>query len=67
MKSRAFKGKTKIGAHSSLRKLARAMRQGRVPPERQVIIDNAMRMAIVRKRAYYNSSPGKRMYRSMHT
>jgi hypothetical protein len=35
-------GELKIVWNSSLRKLARAMRRGRVPDERQVIIDQAM-------------------------
>ena len=41
-KIKPFKGSVKIGEHSSLRKLARAMRRGKVPDDRQVIIDTAM-------------------------
>ena len=40
-----FTGDCKIANNSSLRKLARAMRRGKVPDERQVIIDNAMASA----------------------
>jgi hypothetical protein len=41
-------GKCRIFANSSLRKLQRAMRQGKVPDERAVII--AMAEAMARKR-----------------
>jgi hypothetical protein len=40
-----FTGECKIVSNSSFRKLARAMRRGKVPDERQVIIDNAMASA----------------------
>lgn len=49
------KGKVKIGAHSGLRKLARAMRRGKVPDERQAIIDIAMRNAAKRAEVYMHS------------
>ena len=52
MKNKPFKGEVKIGAHSSLRKLARAMRRGKVPDERQVIIDAAMASAAKRAAVY---------------
>lgn len=38
-------GKVRINSNSSLRKLMRAARRGMMPPERQVIIDMAMRSA----------------------
>jgi hypothetical protein len=44
-----FKGECKITDRSGLRKLARAMRRGLVPSERQVIIDIAMRRAAARQ------------------
>ena len=47
-KIKPFKGSVKIGEHSSLRKLARAMRRGKVPDDRQVIIDTAMDKAAKR-------------------
>ncbi len=54
-KSRPFKGSVRIGQHSSLRKLKRAMRRGTVPPERQVIIDTAMHNAAKRAEVYMHS------------
>lgn len=47
-------GDVKIRRDSSLRKLARAMRRGKVPDERQVIIDNAMASAQRRWQKYLN-------------
>jgi hypothetical protein len=47
-----FTGDCKITRYSSLRKLARAMRRGKVPDERQVIIDNAMANAHRRAARY---------------
>jgi hypothetical protein len=43
------RGVVTIGPFSGLRKLGRAMRRGKVPPERQVIIDTAMKKANERK------------------
>ena len=43
-----FKGNIRIVRNSSLRKLARAMRRGKVPDERQVVIDLAQKKAIAR-------------------
>lgn len=40
-----IEGDVRIFANSSLRKLARAMRRGKVPSERQFIIDEAMKKA----------------------
>jgi hypothetical protein len=40
-----FAGDVKIGQHSSFRKLARAIRRGKVPQERQFAIDQAMKNA----------------------
>jgi hypothetical protein len=40
-----FTGDVKIARNSSLRKLARAMRRGKMPQERQFIIDQAMKTA----------------------
>jgi hypothetical protein len=40
-----FTGECKIVRNSSLRKLARAIRRGKVPDERQVIIDEAVKNA----------------------
>lgn len=45
MKNGPYQGNVKIGKFSSLRKLMRAARRGKVPSERQVIIDAAMRSA----------------------
>jgi len=47
-------GDIKIRQYSSLRKLARAMRRGKVPDERQVLIDNAMASAQKRWLKYLN-------------
>jgi hypothetical protein len=47
-----FRGAVKITKHSSLRKLKRAIRRGMVPPERQVIIENAEENAQKRKEKY---------------
>jgi hypothetical protein len=42
----------KLTDKSSFRKLARAIRQGKVPPERQVVIDQALEKAEKRKTKY---------------
>lgn len=55
-------GMVRIFPNSSLRKLARAMRRGKVPSERQVVIDMAVSKARDRRHAYLNSSPNKRAY-----
>jgi hypothetical protein len=47
-RSKPFKGAVRIFPNSSLRKLARAIRRGMVPPERQFIIDEAMKRAAKR-------------------
>ena len=52
-----FTGDCKIANNSSLRKLARAMRRGKVPDERQVIIDNAMAQARRRIGKYHYRRP----------
>lgn len=56
-------GEVRISANSSFWKLARAMRRGKVPDDRQVILDLAQRRAVERNAAYLNSSPAKRTYR----
>ena len=38
-----FKGNVKIGNRSGLRKLMRAARRNKIPDERQVIINEAMK------------------------
>lgn len=48
----SFTGEVKIGQYSSLRKLARAMRRGKVPEERQFIIDEAQKNASRRAGMY---------------
>ncbi len=55
-----FRGEVRIFRNSSLRKLARAMRRGKVPSERQFTIDEAMKRAAKRWAVYLNSSPAKR-------
>jgi hypothetical protein len=52
-----FTGDCKIVDNSSLQKLARAMRRGKVPDERQVIIDNAMASARRRIGKYHWRRP----------
>jgi hypothetical protein len=52
-----FTGECKITRDSSLRKLARAMRRGKVPDERQVIIDEAMKTARRRLGVYHYRRP----------
>ncbi len=57
-------GKCRVLANASLRKLARAARQGKMPDERQVLIDAAMERAAKRRAAYLNSCPAKDAWRS---
>jgi hypothetical protein len=52
-------GKCRIFANSGIRKLQRAMRQGKVPDERWVLITAAAERAEQRYGAYLNSSPAK--------
>lgn len=55
-KSAPFKGNVTIGPQSGLRKLMRASRRGMIPPERQFIIDEAMKSARQRRRVYMSAS-----------
>lgn len=55
-------GKLRVFENSSLRKLMRATRRGMMPPERQVLIDAAVKRAGERQNAYLNSSPLKSAY-----
>lgn len=48
MKTKPGKGKVIIGRRSSLRKLMRAARRGKIPDERMVIIETAERKAAAR-------------------
>ena len=57
-----FTGDVKIARNSSLRKLARAMRRGKVPDERQVVIENAMENALRRIGKYNYKRPPTGMY-----
>lgn len=50
-RSRPFKGRITIGKFSSLRKLMRAARRGKIPDERLVIIEAAERSAAKRRKA----------------
>ena len=50
------KGEVKIGGRSSLRKLMRAARRGRVPDERMVVIKAAESKAYDRRKVYMNSA-----------
>lgn len=50
-------GKCRVLPNSSLRKIMRAARQGKMPDERQVLIDTAIKRAGDRRAAYINSSP----------
>jgi hypothetical protein len=52
-----FTGDCKIARNSSLRKLARAMRRGKVSDERQFIIDEAMKTARRRLGVYHYKRP----------
>jgi hypothetical protein len=67
MKRQPFKGKVRIFDNSSLRKIMRAARRGKIPPERQVLIDTAVKRASERRAAYLNSCPVKRAWRSSAT
>jgi hypothetical protein len=49
-------GRITIGKHSGLRKLMRAARRGKIPDERMVIIETAMRKAAERKAAATRSA-----------
>lgn len=44
-RSQPFKGKVRIFPNSSLRKLMRAGRRGKIPPERMFIIEQAVQRA----------------------
>ena len=55
-----IEGRVRILADSSLRKLMRAARRGKMPDERQVIIDTAVGKAAKRRDFYLNSSPARR-------
>jgi len=44
----------KLARNSSLRKLARAIGRGEVPPERQFIMDEALKKAHQRAKVYWN-------------
>jgi hypothetical protein len=55
MRAEPFKGRVKIDRRSSLRKLMRAARRGRIPDERQTIIDTATESAMQRRAEYANS------------
>jgi hypothetical protein len=59
-----IEGDVIVTKHSSLRKLARAMRRGKLPAEMQGVIETAMERAGKRIAAYANSSPLKRTYRT---
>ncbi len=59
-------GNCRVLANTSLRKLMRATRQGKMPDERQVLIDAARERAASRADAYLNSSRSKSAYRSRH-
>lgn len=56
MKIKPFKGKVKIGSHSGLRKLARAMRRGLLPDERANVIARALKFAQDRPEAFLHAS-----------
>lgn len=56
------KGEVRLSPHSSLCKLARAMRRGKVPDERQVILDAAVDSAKLRRVIYLNSCPSKQAF-----
>lgn len=52
-----FQGELKIDKYSSFRKLARAIRRGRVPEERQFVIDEAEKTARRRLGVYHYRRP----------
>lgn len=56
-------GRLSFGWNTGLRKLQRALRRGRVPPERMGVIERAMQNAAKRRAVYLNSCPAKRMSR----
>lgn len=55
MRKAAGNGKINIGKFSSLRKLMRAAKRGRIPDERMVIIETAERKAVERTEIYMHS------------
>lgn len=59
MRAKPFEGKVVIAYNSSLRKLARAIRRGKVPDDRQQIIDSAMESAYERRHLYNKASKSK--------
>ena len=61
---RPIYGKCRVLANTSLRKLMRAARQGKIPDERRVVMDAALERAGQRRAAYLNSSPAKDAWRS---
>lgn len=56
MKVKPMEGEVRIANNSSLRKLARAIRRGKVPDDRQQIIDLAMESAYERRHLYNKAS-----------
>jgi hypothetical protein len=57
-------GKCRVFPNASIRKLMRAARQGKMPDERQVLIDAAIERAGQRRAAYLNSCPAKDAWKS---
>ena len=55
MRNKPFEGLVRIFNNSSIKKLGRAMRRGKVPPERAFIISQAERAAA--KRASVDEKP----------
>ncbi len=56
MRNAPGKGKINISKHSSLRKLMRASRRGKIPDERMVIIEVAERKAASRAKLYMHAT-----------
>lgn len=63
-KREPFKGRVGIKANSSLRKLMRAARRGKIPDDRLFVIEQAQKRAAERRAAYLNSCPAKDAWRS---
>lgn len=55
-RARPFKGKVRVVENSSLRKLMRAARRGKIPAERLGLINRAVARAATRQDAYSNAS-----------
>lgn len=67
MRNEPFKGRIRPADYSSLRKLMRAARRGKLPPERLRVIEDAAASAAKRWMAYQNSHKLERHFKDAFT